>query len=132
MVEAQKRERLRLLLIELMQGQAIRAYAKKIGVNYGTLGTYLNGDSYPRDNAILEKLAQAKGWTIAELNAYLNDAPMPSKKPLEDVLQDIRALPREEAVQAAYVAIERIYAASSNDSEPKFPHPGTGLAQKLV
>lgn len=60
------------------------------------------------DTDNLEKLAQLKGWTLAELQTYLVKGELPSEEPLEQILNQLRLLPTEAVAQVASVAVQTL------------------------
>jgi len=107
MAEEPQKQRLSKLLRELQGDLSLRTFARKIHINYASVSAYIHGDSYP-ESKNLEKIATAKGWTLEELEAHLEDRPLEPVKPVEEVLRDVRVMSPEDATKVAEAALHRI------------------------
>lgn len=107
MAHEQQKQRLSTLLREMQGELSLRAFARKIEINYGSLNAYLFGDSFP-ETRNLEKIATAKGWSREELEAYLENRPLKPRSPVEDVLRDVRVMSPQDATKVAEAALHRI------------------------
>lgn len=102
-----RKQRLSDLLREMQGEISLRAFARKMRINYASLSAYMHGDSYP-ETQNLEKIARAKSWTLEELKAYLEDRQLEPTKPIEEVLREVRTMSAEDATKVAEVALHRI------------------------
>lgn len=117
MAQEQQKQRLSKLLRELQGDLGLRAFSRKIGINYASLTAYMFGDSFP-ESKNLTKVAVAKGWTLEEIEAYLDDRPVEPEKPIKEVLKEIRIMSAQDAKRAATEALNRLaQLAGAHDSE---------------
>ena len=94
-------ERRRFLLAELLRKHMAernlsqRQLARSLGLNPTSVGAYLDMSAWPgpdnRDN-----IAEVLGWSRLELDAYLEERPLQSSRPLEQLKADLRALSEAE------------------------------------
>lgn len=84
-----------------------RAFAKKLGLNPTSLMSYLEEMTYPSAET-RQRIARGIGMTPQELEAYLNDIPIKPINLLEQTIQDIRAMRREEFLVVAEVVFRRL------------------------
>lgn len=103
----QRQQRL-IKLLERMRGDlSQRAFARKVRINVGSLQQYMIGDHFPKlEN--LEKIAIANRWTREELEAYLDDRQVEPTRAIEELLQEVRTLTPQEALEVVKVALEVI------------------------
>ena len=66
-----------------------------------------SGLSFP-DTENLEKLANFKGWTLAELQTYLTEGELPTEDSLQQILNKLRSLPTEAVVKVVSVGVETL------------------------
>ena len=66
-----------------------------------------SGLSFP-DTENLEKLANFKGWTLAELQTYLTEGELPTEDSLQRILNKLRSLPTEAVVKVVSVGVETL------------------------
>ena len=102
-----KAERLAALIKELRGACSQRRFSQQLGVSKSCVNFWESGLAWP-DTDNLEKLAQLKGWTLAELQTYLVKGELPSDEPLEQILNQLRLLPTEAVAQVASVAVQTL------------------------
>ncbi len=104
-------DRLELLLQELRGDLSQRQFAKELGVTHSTVQSWEAKLSWP-GTPNLKKLASLKGWSLDQLQAYLEGelAETPTADRVElsisRILLAVRLLPFEAAAQVAQVALE--------------------------
>lgn len=106
-------QRLALLLKELRGNCSFREFAAIIGTTHTNVRQWESGKGEPRLR-VLGKIAALRGWTLDELMIYLEGEPLSVEPGIPRLLAEVRALPFEDAVQVAKVALETI--ASKNES----------------
>ena len=104
MSDQKQRERLATLLNEMQGDLSQRAFARRVRINYASLSSYMLGEQFP-ETKNLEKIAAAKGWTREEMEAFLANRPVEPKRSLDEVLQEVRAMPPQEALIVAQTAL---------------------------
>jgi len=134
LLEITPKQKLANLVRELRGDKSQRNFAKLLGVSYFAVQTWEKQAVWP-DDENLQKLAKLKGWTQEQLQVYLhipstgdlevnnsffnshlvNDLPpqdstRPSGLPISELLEEVRALPFEAAVQVAQAALQAIEA----------------------
>lgn len=127
LVHATSKQRLANLVRELRGERSQRSFAKLLGVSNQAIQYWEKERTWPDDDN-LQRLADLKGWTLLQLQAYLEGKPQADEglnrtevgKTLEQALSvqqllaQVRSLPFEDAVQVAKVALETI--ATKGDS----------------
>jgi len=98
--------RLAALLIELRAGRSFREFAGLIGTTHTNVRQWEQGRGEPRLR-VLTKIAALKGWTLNELQAYLEGESLPkSSSSVQQLISEVRGLSFEAAAQVAAVAVE--------------------------
>jgi ribosome-binding protein aMBF1 (putative translation factor) len=102
-----KFDRLINLVQELRGNLSQRGFARKLSVSEATVRFWESRLAWPgTDN--LKKLAALKGWTLDDLQAYLERGENPPSSDLVQLLAEVRRLSGAEAMQVAQVALETI------------------------
>ena len=104
---ATKAERLAELIKELRGATSQRRFSQQLGVSKSSVNFWESGLSFP-DTENLEKLANFKGWTLAELQTYLTEGELPTEDSLQQILNKLRSLPTEAVVQVVSVGVETL------------------------
>ncbi|NMG23054.1 helix-turn-helix transcriptional regulator [Brasilonema bromeliae] len=117
------RQRLAELLKELRGERSQRSFAKLLGVSNQAVQYWEKERTWPDDNN-LERIAELKGWTLLQLQVYLegeqerssvadedvnrvNDSELQQQsRSVQQLLEEVRMLPFQAAVQVAKVALE--------------------------
>ena len=98
--------RLAALLTELRAGRSFREFADLIGTTHTNVRQWEQGKGEPRLR-VLGKIAALKGWTLDELQAYLEGESLPkNSSSVEQLIEEVRCLSFEAAAQVAAVAVE--------------------------
>jgi transcriptional regulator with XRE-family HTH domain len=105
MSDQRQRERLSALLGEMQGDLSQRAFARQLNINYASLSSYMLGEQFPEARN-LEKIATAKGWTREELEALLENRAVQQKRSLDEILQEVRAMPPQDALTVAKTALD--------------------------
>jgi transcriptional regulator with XRE-family HTH domain len=105
MSDQKQRERLATLLGEMQGDLSQRAFARQLRINYASLSSYMFGEQFP-ETKNLEKIAAAKRWTREELEAFLESRTVQPKRSLDEVLQEVRAMPPQDALIVARTALD--------------------------
>lgn len=100
-----KSDRLVDLVRELRGDLSQRQLAKKLGVSDSSVHFWEAGTAWPGTQN-LKKLAKMKGWTLDELQAYLEGEVPRRSLSVQQLLAEVRSLPFSEAAQVAKVALE--------------------------
>jgi transcriptional regulator with XRE-family HTH domain len=94
------------LLTELRAGRSFREFADLIGTTHTNVRQWEQGKGEPRLR-VLGKIAALKGWTLDELQAYLEGESLPkNSSSVEQLIEEVRCLSFEAAAQVAAVAVE--------------------------
>lgn len=104
---ATKVERLAELIKELRGDTSQRRFSVQLGVSKSSVNFWESGLSFP-DTENLEKLANFKGWTLAELQTYLTKGDLPTDDSLQQILNKLRSLPTEAVVKVVSVGVETL------------------------
>ena len=104
---ATKAERLAELIKELRGATSQRRFSQQLGVRKSSVNFWESGLSFP-DTENLEKLANFKGWTLAELQTYLTEGELPTEDSLQQILNKLRSLPTEAVVKVVSVGVETL------------------------
>ena len=104
---ATKAERLAELIKELRGATSQRRFSQQLGVSKSSVNFWESGLSFP-DTENLEKLANFKGWTLAELQTYLTEGELPTEDSLQQILNKLRSLPTEAVVIVVSVGVETL------------------------
>ena len=104
---ATKAERLAELIKELRCATSQRRFSQQLGVSKSSVNFWESGLSFP-DTENLEKLANFKGWTLAELQTYLTEGELPTEDSLQQILNKLRSLPTEAVVKVVSVGVETL------------------------
>ena len=104
---ATKVERLAELIKELRGATSQRRFSQQLGVSKSSVNFWESGLSFP-DTENLEKLANFKGWTLAELQTYLTEGELPTEDSLQQILNKLRSLPTEAVVKVVSVGVETL------------------------
>jgi transcriptional regulator with XRE-family HTH domain len=104
---ATKAERLAELIKELRGATSQRRFSQQLGVSKSSVNFWESGLSFP-DTQNLEKLANFKGWTLAELQTYLTEGELPTEDSLQQILNKLRSLPTEAVVKVVSVGVETL------------------------
>lgn len=129
--------RLANLVKELRGDKSQRNFAKLLGVSYYAVQSWEKQAALP-DEKNLQKLADLKGWTLLQLQVYLQGSEMHDKAiadgpgdsswlenardghptkvlcwSIDDLIAQVRALPFEAAAKVAQVALETMTAKGS-------------------
>jgi transcriptional regulator with XRE-family HTH domain len=107
-------DRLVALVEELRGDSSKRKLAKQLGVSPSSVYFWETRMSWP-DPGSLRKLARMKGWTMAELQAYLEGEDLEADQleqslTVQQLLKQVRALPFEAAAKVARAALETMEA----------------------
>jgi transcriptional regulator with XRE-family HTH domain len=115
MTDERQRDRLSQLLLEMLKaGLTQRVLARKIGISYASVQAYVNGDQYPRMESKV-KIAAYKGWTLEELEAYLEDRPVKAQdNNIDEFLQGVRTMTPGNAAKVAKAALDRVLEAAGD------------------
>jgi hypothetical protein len=107
-LDALHKERLARLLIEMQESLSLsnRAFGEFIGADYMSIQSYIKKTATPGKGNLI-KIAKARGWTLEELEAHIEDRPVSQKYRLEEILQEVRALDPVQAAEVAKVAMNR-------------------------
>ena len=105
MVSKSKSDRLVNLVRELRGDLSQRQFAKKLDVSDSSVYFWEAGMAWPGTQN-LKKLAKMKGWTLDELQAYLEGEVPVRTLTVQQLLAEVRSLPFSEAAQVAKVALE--------------------------
>lgn len=98
--------RLAALLTELRAGRSFREFADLIGTTHTNVRQWEQGKGEPRLRT-LGKIAALKGWTLDELQAYLEgESLLRNSSSVEQLIEEVRRLSFEAAAQVAAVAVE--------------------------
>lgn len=100
-----KSDRLVNLVRELRGDLSQRQFAKKLGVSDSSVYFWEAGTAWPGTQN-LKKLAKIKGWTLDELQTYLEGEVPVRTLSVQQLLAEVRALTFSEAAQVAKVALE--------------------------
>ena len=125
--DATSKQRLANLVRELRGERSQRSFAKLFSVSNQAIQYWEKERTWPDDDN-LQRLAELKGWTLLQLQAYLEGKPradeglnctdiseISEQAPnVQQLLVQVRSLPFEDAVQVAKVALETI--ATKGDS----------------
>jgi transcriptional regulator with XRE-family HTH domain len=104
-------DRLGLLLQELRGDLSQRQFAKEMGVTHSTVQSWEAKLSWPGTQN-LKKLADLRGWSLDQLQSYLEGNLVEvsaldwAEIPISRILLAVRSLPFEGAAQVAKVALE--------------------------
>ena len=100
--------RLAALLTELRAGRSFREFADLIGTTHTNVRQWEQGKGEPRLRT-LGKIAALKGWTLDELQAYLEgESLLKNSTSVEQLIEEVRRLSFEAAAQVAAVAVETL------------------------
>jgi transcriptional regulator with XRE-family HTH domain len=110
-------DRLVALLEELQGDLSKRKLAKQLGVSPSSVHFWATRMSWPEPSS-LRKLAKMKGWTMGELQAYLEGEHLEGEQfeqslTVQQLLAEVRSLPFEAAAKVAKVALETMEAKGS-------------------
>ncbi|MBR8840016.1 MAG: helix-turn-helix transcriptional regulator [Stigonema ocellatum SAG 48.90 = DSM 106950] len=108
-----KAERLAALIKELRGACSQRRFSQQLGVSKSCVNFWESGLAWP-DTENLEKLAELKGWTLAQLQIYLVKGELPSEEPLDQILKQLQLLPNEALVQVASAAVRTLASRTSS------------------
>ena len=98
--------RLATLLTELRAGRSFREFADLIGTTHTNVRQWEQGKGEPRLR-VLTKIAALKGWTLDELQSYLEGKSLSkSSSSIQQLIIEVRGLSFEAAAQVAAVAVE--------------------------
>ena len=76
--------------LALSQGQ----FAKRLGISRPAVSLWEAKVGMPATNN-LQKLAALKGWSVEDLQLFLNEGKLPVEDPIEKLLTHVRSLPVE-------------------------------------
>lgn len=85
-MDYREREKIAELIKELRGDSSLRDYAKVLGVNYTTVRSWENGDTFPQLE-YLEKIAHQLDWSLPKLYYYLK-----GEKPAFDQVRELAFL----------------------------------------
>jgi transcriptional regulator with XRE-family HTH domain len=119
LVGATSKQRLANLVKELRGERSQRTFAKLLGVSNQAIQYWEKERTWP-DEDNLQKLADLKGWTLKQLQAYLESEPQADEGlnsaelseasegsiSVQQLLAQVRTLPFQAAAQVAKVALE--------------------------
>lgn len=119
LVNGTSKKRLANLVKELRGERSQRSFAKLLGVSNQAVQNWEKERTWPDDDN-LQRLADLKGWTPKQLQAYLEAEPQANEGVncanvgdtsdpalnVQRLLAEVRALPFQGAVQVAKVALE--------------------------
>ncbi len=137
LVETTPKQRLADFVKEIRGKKSQRGFAKLLGVSYYAVQSWEKQAVWPDDDN-LQKLADLKGWTLWQLQVYLQVPPKSDKmankhsfdsgfvenlelghsarklrSSVNELLAEVRALPFEAAAEVAKVALETMAAKGS-------------------
>ncbi|MBE9178644.1 helix-turn-helix transcriptional regulator [Oculatella sp. LEGE 06141] len=84
-----------------------RQLARRLGVSQPSALAYLDAVTYPSQET-RESIAPVLNMTPVELESYLDDIPVQPQKLLDEVLQEIRAMGRDDFSEVARVVFDRL------------------------
>lgn len=119
LVSATSKQKLANLVKELRGERSQRTFAKLLGVSNQAIQYWEKERTWPDDDN-LQKLAALKGWTLLQLQAYLQGEPQVDEAlnsaeggevsegviSVQQLLAQVRTLPFQAAAQVAKVALE--------------------------
>ncbi len=119
LVGAPSKQKLANLVKELRGERSQRTFAKLLGVSNQAIQYWEKERTWPDDDN-LQKLADLKGWTLLQLQAYLGGEPQTDEGlnsaevgeasegaiSVQQLLAQVRTLPFQAAAQVAKVALE--------------------------
>ena len=114
-VDDRKKCRISKLLVEHQQacGWSVREMALRFGVHPGSMQAWVSRISMPGpENRI--KIARGLGITPGELEAQIHGVELQPQSSIEQLLQDVRSLPREDFLVIARAVCDRLL----NQDEP--------------
>lgn len=118
LVKATSKQKLASLLRELRGERSQRSFAQFFGVSNQAVQNWEKERTWPDDDN-LQKLADLKGWTLKQLQAYLEGVPQAEQDishtsfveteltlNVQQLLTQVRSLPFQAAAQVAQAALE--------------------------
>lgn len=118
LVKATSKQKLANLLRELRGERSQRSFAQFFGVSNQAVQNWEKERTWP-DDENLQKLADLKGWTLKQLQAYLEGVPQAEQDisytsfveteltlNVQQLLAQVRLLPFQAAAQVAQAALE--------------------------
>lgn len=119
LVKATSKQKLANLLRELRGERSQRSFAQFFGVSNQAVQNWEKERTWPDDDN-LQKLADLKGWTLKQLQAYLDGVPQAEQDinytsfvetseltlNVQQLLAQVRLLPFQAAAQVAQAALE--------------------------
>jgi transcriptional regulator with XRE-family HTH domain len=119
LVKATSKQKLASLLRELRGERSQRSFAQFFGVSNQAVQNWEKERTWPDDDN-LQKLADLKGWTLKQLQAYLEGVPQAEQDinytgfvetseltlNVQQLLAQVRLLPFQAAAQVAQAALE--------------------------
>ncbi len=119
LVKATSKQKLANLLRELRGERSQRSFAQFFGVSNQAVQNWEKERTWP-DDENLQKLADLKGWTLKQLQAYLEGVPQAEQDinytgfvetseltlNVQQLLAQVRSLPFQAAAQVAQAALE--------------------------
>lgn len=119
LVKATSKQKLANLLRELRGERSQRSFAQLFGVSNQAVQNWEKERTWP-DDENLQKLADLKGWTLKQLQAYLEGVPQAEQDinytgfvetseltlNVQQLLAQVRSLPFQAAAQVAQAALE--------------------------
>ena len=119
LVKATSKQKLASLLRELRGERSQRSFAQFFGVSNQAVQNWEKERTWP-DDENLQKLADLKGWTLKQLQAYLEGVPQAEQDinytsfvetseltlNVQQLLAQVRSLPFQAAAQVAQAALE--------------------------
>jgi transcriptional regulator with XRE-family HTH domain len=118
LVKATSKQKLASLLRELRGERSQRSFAQFFGVSNQAVQNWEKERTWPDDDN-LQKLADLKGWTLKQLQAYLEGVPQAEQDisytsfveteltlNVQQLLAQVRSLPFQAAAQVAQAALE--------------------------
>jgi transcriptional regulator with XRE-family HTH domain len=97
-MDKEQRERLAKLIKEIRGDRTMRAVARDMGVSAVAITSWEHGDSVPAYDSF-EKIAEAKGWTIYQLLAYLRGEELEPSS--EKIMEQAMNLPTRDKIRLA-------------------------------
>jgi len=100
-------ERLASFLAELQGEGSQSMLARRLKVSRSSVNGWLSGTGWP-DSENLKKLASLKGWSVDDLQNYLDTGEPPTDDPLQLLVKKVRSLPLKDVAHLAFICNETL------------------------
>ena len=113
-MKQQSKDKLAVLVKALRGNASQRAFAKSLGVSFAYVQSWESGDSMPSTEN-LSAIASLAGYTLQGLIAHLEDQPLESAMPIEQILMEIRNMPPKQLAKVGHAVADRLGAIAESN-----------------